>query len=100
MLGDRWCNKTEIVQCVLLWVLQREVGVVYSVTQTHSKKKRNICLLTVQPNIMVGQNSWLVALGSATDHHVQHPIRGFNVMFLKHKNNYFSKEPEKLSGRI
>lgn len=81
VLGDRWSTKMEIVQCVLLGVLESNVGgSVPWYTKTHTQKP---CLLTVEPNIMVGQDSWLVALGSPADHHVQHPIRGFNVMFLQ-----------------
>ncbi len=50
---------------------------------------------------MVGEDSWLVALGSPADHHMQHPIRGFNVMFLQQQQqqkNYFSKESQKLQA--
>lgn len=79
---NRWCSKIEIVQCVLLRLLESNVHIVYLCTQTHTHTQKN-CLLTVEPNIMVGQDSWLVALGSPADHHVQHPIRGFNVMFLQ-----------------
>jgi len=68
-----------MVQWALLWVLERNVGIVYLCTNKYKK----LCLLTVEPNIMVGKDSWLVALGSPADHHMQHPIRGFNVMFLQ-----------------
>lgn len=47
--------------------------------------KQTSCLLTVEPNIMVGQDSWLIAFGSSPDDHMQHPIWGFDVVFLKHK---------------
>lgn len=99
MLGDRWSTKMEIVQYVLLGVLESSLGVVYLGTQTHTQKK--LCLLTIEPNIMVGQDSWLVALGSPADHHMQHPIRGFNVMFLQEqKNNNFSKQSQKVQAGL
>lgn len=51
---------------------------------------------------MVGQDSWLVALGSPADHHVQHPIRRFNVMFLQQQQQKknFSKQSEKIQAGL
>lgn len=39
-------------------------------------------VLTIESHIMVGEYRRLVALGSPTDHHMQHPIGSLNVMFL------------------
>lgn len=53
----------------------------YAHTQTKNTAQVN-SLLTVEPNIMVGQDSWLIALRSSPDDHMQHPIWGFDVVFL------------------
>lgn len=60
--------------------------------------KQTNSLLTVEPNIMVGQDSWLVAFGSSSDDHMQHPIWGFDVVFLKHKNTTSKNSLRKSGG--
>lgn len=41
-----------------------------------------LCLLTVQSHIVVGEDGRLVPFWCTADHHMQHPIRGLNIMFL------------------
>lgn len=71
---------------IALGIGEWDVGIVYLCTNKYKK----LGLLTVEPNIMVGKDSWLVALGSPADHHMQHPIRGFNVMFLQQQEKAIS----------
>lgn len=40
-------------------------------------------ILTVQSHIVVGEDGRFVSLGCPADHHVQHSIRGLDIMFLR-----------------
>lgn len=40
-------------------------------------------ILTVQSHIVVGEDGRFVSLGCPADHHVEHSIRGLNIMFLR-----------------
>lgn len=43
-------------------------------------------LLTVQSHVVVGEDGRFVPFGCAADDHMQHPVRGLDVMFLRDKN--------------
>ena len=43
--------------------------------------------LTVEPHVMVGEDSWAVPLGGAPDHHVQKAVRRLDVMFLEGRDH-------------
>lgn len=45
-------------------------------------------ILTVQSHIMVGEDRRPVPLGSASDHHMQHPVRSLDIMFLWHMQRH------------
>lgn len=52
-----------------------------------------VCTLTVETNVMVGEDDWSVALGGAPHRHVQNTMGGLDVMLLKHKTAWSGSWP-------
>lgn len=47
-----------------------------------------VCTLTVETNVMVGEDDWSVALGGAPHRHVQNTMGGLDVMLLEHTRQH------------
>lgn len=47
---------------------------------------------------MVGEDGGLVPFGGAADDHVQHPVRGLDVMFLPEEEQIFQLKAKRPPG--